>query len=220
MTLPGRKKQKTKNKIKTFAGVFILMATSYDAIAVGAGSCKVAATKCEVENMITKASLAPQTSHPLPIATFVALNITSLENFKPAEVYGAQPYSGNASMKLNVQNFTTSPSDTAVTVLCTTSAAEIDYQGYVGNNITVAVNTSLNPSNAGDASYVTLTSGAVASGGTGTDTKALAEAAASAAITLTFTDLAWTFEVKGYYTCVITPATGIYTASTVYVPIT
>lgn len=178
-----------------------------------ADSCKVAATRCEVEKIITqKLAAAPQPGNALPASAAVTAKITGVSNFVPDKKNGSSDYTGNATLTLSIYNGT---SDT-VDVSCSgDSPAQLKYYGYSGSKITSSTNTLLTPtpSGAGTPPALSISAGAATSVSASADTD-------TTAVTSFSPSNLWSVSMTGQYLCTITPADTNYEAVTVLVPVT
>ncbi len=178
-----------------------------------AKTCKVAATTCEVESIITQRLLsAPQPNNAIPANVAVTSKITGISNFIPEKKNGRSDYTGSATLTLEIYNGT---NDT-VDVSCSgASPGYLKYYGYSGSKITSATNTQLTPTPSGaetppDLSITAAASGAVSASADTTTTEVTAFSPSSL----------WSVTMTGQYLCTITPADTAYDAITVLVPVT
>ncbi|MDF1645900.1 MAG: hypothetical protein P1U61_02810 [Legionellaceae bacterium] len=177
------------------------------------GKCKVAATTCEVEKMITERMLsAPQPDNAIPANIAVTSRIIGISNFVPEKKNGRSDYTGSATLTLEIYNGT---NDT-VDVTCSGAApAYLKYYGYSGRQITSATNTQITPtpSAAETPPALSITAAASASAATSADT-------ATTAVTSFSPSSLWGVSMIGSYLCTITPADTAYDETTILVPVT
>ncbi len=177
-----------------------------------AANCKVAATACEVEKIVTKRlAAAPQPNNALPASLVVTSKITGVSNFIPEKRNGRSDYTGSATLTLEIYNGT---SDTVDVTCSGASPAYLKYYGYSGRNITASSNTELTPTPSAAATppALSITAAAATSVSSSADT-------ATTAVTAFSPDTLWSVTMTGQYLCTITPVDTNYEEVTVLVPV-
>lgn len=195
-------------RVAILLAVIELGTLSSGASAVSA-ECRVAATRCEVKDMINQAQFAPQPGEALPANVAVTLHIAATNNFQPAKSKGPSNYAGNGSLTLNVYNGTAA----AVGVTCASATGSLNYYGYSGASITTATNVSLTPTPAGAATPPALSIATASAGATST------VSASTTAVTSFAPSNLWGVTMSGQYLCVITPTDTAYATATVLAPV-
>ncbi len=201
--------KKNNNKSKYLALTFCLVPLGVQS----AGNCKVAATTCEVDKMITQKLLsAPQPGSSIPANIAVTSRITGVSNFIPDRRNGRSDYTGSATLTLEVYNGT---SDTVDVTCSGESPASLTYYGYSGGQVNSSSNTQITPTPSGAETPPALTIKAAASGSVSTSTDT-----STTPVTSFSPSNLWGVSMTGKYLCTITPADTAYDAATVLVPVT
>lgn len=171
---------------------------------------RIAATKCEVHEMISQAQFSLQPGNPVPANVAVTLQIMAVSSFQPSKQNGAANYSGSATLTLTAYNGTAATVDVSC---ATTTPSALSYYGYSGSKITDATNIAITATPAAAATPPALSIAAAAAEATST------VSGTTTAVTSFTPNNLWSVSMSGQYLCTITPADTAYAPATVLVPV-